>query len=540
MNNFLNFIQEDIANKKSSLSTMPIKTKTNIKNFNEKIDSFFNSYTEYKKHVKKYVKAKKKSFEVSIPKEHIEELILQIQKVEHLRFLLNPSNTFFEKMGFDNLLFDIRNYTDFNFDSINEIINKFLDKFELVGIQLSNPDFNYTYYVREYMTSFLEIRSMETKNHDLLSRIFENIYWENPDLIQHIELSFRKLIKQHKKQFQSYLKKFQEEIMAENEIYNYNDCLEKLKELYRELNKNNIERVDDIIFLVLQGKIEIKDLFKDSKVRKANYKDLMIQEIDLENPEANENFHKTLEKLKENIEEYQNLNKFNSLFKEFKNVYEKEILENDKSSFKNNKSKSLEAQINEKEMKLEKINKSIFSQDESLTKKIKKVSLQQQKADTLVLAKELYELYIKYDNEVFNEQVLLTINNYSTIPELLHLYYSYDFFKKEVIRKVFNLSSYDDVLKYSEEFDLFSMNPNNLIINGVSIFEETLISKTIINRYRLDNINIKDEDLEVDNLNNLLSKIKFLLRIYEIEKSDITMKQIWFMTEVKRLNELEK
>lgn len=328
--------------------------------------------------------------------------------------------------------------------------------------------------------------------------------------------------------------------MAENEIYNYNDCLEKLKELYRELNKNNIERVDDIIFLVLQGKIEIKDLFKDSKVRKANYKDLMIQEIDLENPEANENFHKTLEKLKENIEEYQNLNKFNSLFKEFKNIYEKEILENDKSSFKNNKSKSLEAQINEKEMKLEKINKSIFSQDESLTKKIKKVSLQQQKADTLVLAKELYELYIEYDNEVFNEQVLLTINNYSTIPELLHLYYSYDFFKKEVIRKVFNLSSYDDVLKYSEEFDLFSMNPNNLIINGVSIFEETLISKTIINRYRLDNINIKDEDLEVDNLNNLLSKIKFLLRIYEIEKSDITMKQIWFMTEVNRLNELEK
>ena len=36
----LKFIEEDIAAKKTLLSTMPTKTKTNIKKYNEKIDLF--------------------------------------------------------------------------------------------------------------------------------------------------------------------------------------------------------------------------------------------------------------------------------------------------------------------------------------------------------------------------------------------------------------------------------------------------------------------------------------------------------------------
>jgi hypothetical protein len=116
-----------------------------------------------------------------------------------LRFILNPSNTFFEKMGFDNLLFEISNYYDFNFNSLNEIINRFLDKFELAGITISNHDFDYTCYVHEYMTSFLEVRNKKSENYDEVSEIFEKIYWVNPEIIEHIELNFRKLIKKHEK-----------------------------------------------------------------------------------------------------------------------------------------------------------------------------------------------------------------------------------------------------------------------------------------------------------------------------------------------------
>ena len=40
-------------------------------------------------------------------------------------------------MGFDELLYQLSNYSTFNFNSLNELINGFLDKFQLAGISLS-------------------------------------------------------------------------------------------------------------------------------------------------------------------------------------------------------------------------------------------------------------------------------------------------------------------------------------------------------------------------------------------------------------------
>ena len=38
MNNFLNFIEEDIEAKKTLLDTLPIRTKVNKRNYNEKVE----------------------------------------------------------------------------------------------------------------------------------------------------------------------------------------------------------------------------------------------------------------------------------------------------------------------------------------------------------------------------------------------------------------------------------------------------------------------------------------------------------------------
>ena len=543
MSDFLKFIEEDIAAKKTLLSTMPTKTKTNIKKYNEKIDLFSTNYNEYKKLVKTYLVVKSKSFDIDIPKKNAEDLTDEIHRLEHIRFLLNPTNTFFEKMGFDNLLFDIKNYSDFNFEAMNEIINEFINKFELVGVNLSHDDFNYTYYVREYMLSFLEIRNMNTKDYNSLSKSFEKIYWENPEIIEHVELSFRKLIKKYRKKFETYITNLQKETMWKNNVASYKESTEKLKVAYAELERANKENISDIINLAKRGKIDITNFFKDNKVRELNYKSLMIETLDFNDSEANERFHKGIEKLRTNIEEYQKLCKFIPVFTEFKTAYGNDIVESGKNTSKggtSNKLKVIEAKINDRESRLEKINKKTIIQEFGFFKRNKNISNKQQKVDSIVLAKELYNLYKVYDEERFKEKILTTVNNFVTIPELLHLYYSYDFFKKKVIKKVFKLSSYDDILKYSEEFDLFSMNPNNVIINGVSVFEENTISKIIINKYRLDNINISEESLEVDNLNTLLNQIQFILRANEIERSETTVEKIWFMVEVEKIIELEK
>ena len=543
MSNFVKFINEDIEAKKTLFSTMPTKTKRDIKKFNEKIDSVTEKYEEYKVRVKKYLDTKSKSYNIKKVDKNIGELREKLNKLEHVKFILNPLNTYFEKIGFDNLLYEISNYYDFNFNTLNQIINQFLDKFELIGIKINSDDFDYTCYINEYMSAFLEVRNKKSDNYSEVSEIFERIYWVNPEIIEHIELNFRKLIKKYEKKFINYISKHQKEIMVENSIDSYEECLKKLKEVYIKLDIVDKEDVYDIIDLAKNKVIEIDKYFENNKFRTSAYSTLTIDSLNIEDSEKTDKFYENLEKLKSNIEEYNNYIKFLPLFNDFKNEYQSLIPSEEKSSNKNNVSSSLktiESQISDKESKLEKINKKISKSESAFFESKKDNAVKQMKIDSINLAKELYYLYKKYDQECFKEKVLSVLNNSLTISELLHLYYSFDYFKKVAIKKVFKVSTYDEIVKYSESFDLFAMNPTNIIINGVSLFEEKDVARIIMNKYRLDNINLTEETLNPDDLNLLLEKIQFLLRINEIEKSSTTVEKIWFMVKVKEINDVYK
>ncbi len=80
------------------------------------------TYSDYKTQVEKYLRAKRKSFKIDIAKKDTKDLEEKIKELEHIKRILNPANTYFEKMGFDVLLFDISNYSEFNFNLINNRI----------------------------------------------------------------------------------------------------------------------------------------------------------------------------------------------------------------------------------------------------------------------------------------------------------------------------------------------------------------------------------------------------------------------------------
>ena len=64
MNNFLEFINKDIEAKKTLVSTMPTRTKTNIKKLNQTIDNIEDKYINYKTSLVNYLLAKSRSFEL--------------------------------------------------------------------------------------------------------------------------------------------------------------------------------------------------------------------------------------------------------------------------------------------------------------------------------------------------------------------------------------------------------------------------------------------------------------------------------------------
>ena len=79
------------------------------------------------------------------------------------------------------------------------------------------------------------------------------------------------------------------------------------------------------------------------------------------------------------------------------------------------------------------------------------------------------------------------------------------------------------------------MNPTNIIITGIPVFEKANVARTISNKYHLNNIEIDEEDLTSENIKLLLNKILLILRTNKIENSETTLDKIWFMVQVKKI-----
>ena len=535
MNNFLEFIDNDIEAKKTLLSSMPINNKTNIKKYNEKIASIYENYEYYKDSVLKYLKAKSESFECTDDVRNTEELMKQFEEYKHMKFILNPMNSFKEKMGLDNLLYDIHNYSNFTFDEINEIIRKLIEKFRVAGVGLKSSDFKYTCYVNEYMTEFFSSNG----DYGKLSDVFEKIYWYNPNIIEHIELNFRKLIKKYRKSFEDYISHEQHTLLSKNNFKSYDEFIDALKNKYEELVNSNEEDMYDIIEMAKKSEIEINNYFPDSKFRISTYSGLTINEVDYSDSESMNKLLDTLKRLRTNVLEYGNYLKFVPLFNYFKEKYEKqESVEANNSALKN-----IENQINTKESKLDSINNKIFNDNKggfSLFKKNSGESLKNLKIESLKIAKELYDLYYQQEKLEFENKIIsLKNDSLLLISDVVRLYYSYNFFKKETFKKVFDLGTYNEIVSLCDEFDEFASNPTNIIINGINTFEESDVASVICNKYRLENINLEMADLDEDSLVALKNKIDFIFRINKIEHSELSVEKIWFIVQTGKILEKE-
>ena len=98
------------------------------------------------------------------------------------------------------------------------------------------------------------------------------------------------------------------------------------------------------------------------------------------------------------------------------------------------------------------------------------------------------------------------------------------------------LTQKDELNNYSDKIDEFAINPNNIIVNVIDLFRDEDVSKVISNKYRLNNINLDETSLAKDELNALVEKIDFILRIETIENSNLDVHKLWFISEVAKID----
>ena len=472
--------KENIKVQMEVLNALPRNNKKNEKIYITKVIEVLDKYKEIKKITESEITKRKNRYESLEKNTKIDALTTKINSIKQLLPLINPYGSSYEKSNLDKVLYELGHFYENDLEKVNEDIKKTIQIFETVGVLLDIDDFNYSFYSKKYMTKFLENKTQELKQY------FEELYWKCPDIITHITLNFKYLYYQNKKKFDLYYntKKFE---------------LINLKEEYENLYKEKEELIRTSAFLLqqsfLENKLNINDYTSD-KIRKA-YKSIVSEEkIDLIKNEVI--------KLYNNVIEYKNYLEFIPIIDNIKELYK------EKDKYKN-------IYLNKKK-EIEKLEKKLFKNTKALFKITKERKFE---VINSLVNNEIIELKQKYNELEYNyflEQIM-NLDESTTIYDLFNL----------------ALSNYNYLMK-NEEIDIkklnsFITNPRINILKNILINDTKDISMLIIDRYNLFGFELKKEQLEQSNLDNLIKELEIILGSIEMEKLGITENRIKFVKE---------
>ena len=472
--------KENIKVQMEVLNALPRNNKKNEKIYITKLMEVLDKYKEIKKITESEIIKRKNRYESLEKNTKIDALTTKINSIKQLLPLINPYGSSYEKSNLDKVLYELGHFYENDLEKVNENIKKTIQIFETVGVLLDIDDFNYSFYSKKYMTKFLENKTQELKQY------FEELYWKCPDIITHITLNFKYLYYQNKKKFDLYYntKKFE---------------LINIKEEYENLYKEKEELIRTSAFLLqqsfLENKLNINDYTID-KVSKA-YKSIVSEEkIDLIKNEVI--------KLYNNVIEYKNYLEFIPIIDNIKELYK------EKDKYKN-------IYLNKKK-EIEKLEKKLYKNTKALFKITKERKFE---VINSLVNNEIIELKQKYNELEYNyflEQIM-NLDESTTIYDLFNL----------------ALSNYNYLMK-NEEIDIkklnsFITNPRINILKNILINDTKDISMLIIDRYNLFGFELKKEQLEQSNLDNLIKELEIILGSIEMEKLGITENRIKFVKE---------
>lgn len=427
----------------------------------------------------------------------------------------------YEKMGLDKSILKLRRFYKENLDVINTEIAKILNKFAQVGVSIDLNDFCYNEYVKTYMQIFINEKNI--LNSADLNEKFEEIYWKCPDLLIYIRLNFMQKYLKNEKEINKYFENKKQEYL--NSI---NKNKEELLNEYTFLNKMYMELVNEDKKIILNkfynDELKLQN-YSDENVKNNELKLISKELLDINDNELRKVIDENLLKLEHSLYEYKEYLKFKFIIDDIKTIIEN--TEKDDIKVKMNEIKTGESKINKT---LKTINKKgIFKLSEQKLEEL------QEQYNGLIL--KLADSYKELNRSLLNEKIRKNINKNTNIYDALKVASS---FYEYVDDCRFNKDKEEDVTKEELEncwleLDEFVKWPYFTILNNMTIYEEKSIPRVIHDIYKLLDMEIKEEDLEEDNLDNLISSIEIVKQNYYIEKANINKEEIDYLGKFKKI-----
>ena len=515
---------------KEILSVLPKNNKKNLQAYKDKAAEISNEYSNYLSEIINEMKRRAVKIKSFTPDSKIEEITNEIHKLGNIIGILNPNTTSFEKMQLDEILYVLKNFYKNNLELVNEAIVRAIDKFRMVGVYLTIDDFNYSAFTKEYMTVFLEDMKKGDPNSARVKDAFEQIYWKCSDIIIHIELNIRSIYFRYEKAINKHFEDEEKKVLKEMGL-KPEEIIQKYNNLHTQLIDVNNKDTALIIDKFLNNEIVPKD-FEESSIKK-NYKKIIGKDLEEFDKEKIEEINKNIVRLNESLYEFKNYLKYKYIFNDVLEIFKS------KEKFKVICEQKLK-QIKKLEAKLFKVNKRLsrIENHKSLFRKIfsknnnrlEKININ---VNTQIL--ELKQIYMDYEENKVKNIITTSLNDSSTIYDVLLLISNFYVFLVKSIIKEYPEIKPDEIKDVSEQFRLFIKYPKITIINNVKITEDKDITLMIKDKYNLCDIIITKEDLDEDNLPNLITIVNNICQSNYIKNSKTTLEDIQFLLQVNKI-----
>jgi len=437
----------------------------------------------------------------------------ELNKLEQLLMLTSEYLDSDYSMGFSTILSKLKD--GISLDLLNNYLDEFLNIMRSCNIALTIEDFKYSMFTELFMRSYFE------KNNT--SEVFQQIFFECPDIILHLKMNLEFILKKYKKTIDAYVEDLKNKKLSEygkdskslllDYVETRNDYYEKeLRDEYTNVN------------IFLDKKKNIIDYLDNAPLRVKNFDQLCGNYNELSDNMKN-SFKKSIIELSNSIVELKEYYHYEFIIKDLVKRF------NERSSFV--------TQYNSKVKEAEK--------EEKLREKIYKDYLKSLGVGFLARAnKEKQKLHkmkmneqIKKLNGIYDE--IKDLEVYSVIDKLSEACSIYDLFSKSFLCYDYLEKMFTNELGEDEGFYLdgeyrryfkFLYNPSNEFLRKINAVVSYDISEIIADKYKLLGLEITSEELTSDNVDALREVVNYIRFVYNVEDSNISFKDIEFMCHV--------
>ena len=493
-----NDLEKEIEQINSNIEVLPTNNKKNVEKYVEYIDQCLAKYKPMLTNCENEIK---KRYNEVLAKYKDLTFALNDTKIDYGSLKLSDNRVSCdEKMNLDYLFYKLNNSEVANLNEVNQIVKLIIQSFQAAGVALTDADFNYSDSVNTYIKTLLT-------NESAVQDVFNELYFKTPDIIIQIELNFRYLLYKNKAKIDEFYKTKYAEFDFEGFLANHI----KLVNSNETIKHQSVKYIYD---LFMNKTLEVDEFISESKVQNL-FSTIMAD------PGYERNYENLI-KLKKSLVEYKGYLKFEFIVKDFRELYAH------KEEYKGLFANKLK-EISKKESNLFALNKKLNKTGFFKLNKVKRASV---KVEKNKLVEELINDYKELDDLKIKETISTYIRDDTNYYNVLKFAtYNFNYFIKLLISNNEELtmdninSKLNELLHYlyDNEFD---------IINHISVVEEKDIAKIIVEMYKLNNINLTVDKLDIVQIDKTIEIVDKLLIYYDVYSLMINLKDIDFLLQV--------